>query len=309
MLIAFQEVVAGIVNHNRPRRAQNRFRKIAESSEPSRDHMRLTEDQVCMVAEDFDASRLHVHPKSSLHASTRRIEMSYIASGGYCRQLAITFATSTASDYVHEVADFLYETASQHIKFPRPELFGELSLPLQDPNGQNLQVILYIDGEIVKIQRPDHAGDAYYCGRPGKHCDSVNIQYVVDKRVVIRYVVSGLSGATHDRTFIEWSREFMDFLDTLPEDVVVLGDPAYRNLHPRIVATVGGRNLAPEEIRYNDACTRIRQVVERSIGATKLKWWMSQMKENRFPAKKGRLFAAKCMVAICQLHNRFTNYI
>jgi hypothetical protein len=45
---------------------------------------------------------------------------------------------------------FLYETFAQHISLPGPEEFDELSLPLQDPDGQNLNVILHIDGEIVR---------------------------------------------------------------------------------------------------------------------------------------------------------------
>lgn len=309
LFVAFQEVVAGIIDD----RAPNHFRRAAESSEPTETHMRLTQDQIDVVVNEFHASRIARCPKASYSASAKRTEMflSYLSSGGYYRQVAKTegVATCTASLYLQEVVDFFYESSAQHISLPRQEEFADLSLPLQTPDGQNLNVILYIDGEIVRIQRPDHAGDAYYCGRPGKHCDSLNIQYIVDKRGMIRHVVSGLPGATHDLTAIEWSDEFRAFLDTLPENVAVLGDPAYRNLHPRVVTTIGGRNLAQHVLRYNGDCTRIRQIVERSIGATELKWRMSQMKENRFPAKKGPLFPAKCMVAICQLHNRFTNFL
>ncbi len=38
------------------------------------------------------------------------------------------------------------------------------------------KVILYVDGFIVSIQRPDHAGDSYFCGHSAKSCDSLNIQ-------------------------------------------------------------------------------------------------------------------------------------
>ena len=90
LFVALQDVLAvGVVN-NRPRRAPNRYTMPAVSSEPTRDYMRLTEDQVDMVAEDFHESRLTQYPKASLYASTRRIEMflSYAASGGFYRQLA-----------------------------------------------------------------------------------------------------------------------------------------------------------------------------------------------------------------------------
>ena len=89
----------------------------------------------------------------------------------------------------------------------------------------------------------------------------------------------------------------------------MLGDPAYRGLHPNVITTFIGHNLPPDRQQYNDACTRIRQIVERSIGATQLKWRVQQLKENRLAAKKGVMFASQCTVAAAVLHNRFTNFL
>jgi DDE superfamily endonuclease len=122
------------------------------------------------------------------------------------------------------------------------------------------KVILYIDGFIVKIQRPDHAGDAYFCGRHGKSCDSINVQYVTDQHGKVRHIITGLSGSTHDKTAASWSAELLNFLNNLPQNYVVLGDPAYKGLHPRVVTTFTGLNLNPDQKSFNDACTRIRQV-------------------------------------------------
>jgi len=118
----------------------------------------------------------------------------------------------------------------------------------------------YVDGFIVKIQRPNHAGDAYFCGRHGKSCDSVNVQYVTDRFGRIRHVVTGLSGANHDKTVISWSAGFMKFLNGLPAECVVLGDPAYRGLHPQVVTTFSGANVTPAQLAFNDGCTGLRQV-------------------------------------------------
>ena len=41
----------------------------------------------------------------------------------------------------------------------------------------------------------------------------------------------------------------MGYLDNLPENVVVLGDPAYRNLHPAVIHRVLGQNLNDDEER------------------------------------------------------------
>lgn len=170
-------------------------------------------------------------------------------------------------------------------------------------------VVLYIDGFIVKIQRPDRAGDAYFCGRHGKSCDSINVQYVTDQFGRIRHVITGLSGATHDKTAASWSAEFMAFLNNLPAGFVVLGDPAYRGLHPKVITTFTGANLTREQLAFNDEATRLRQIVERTIGASQLKWRVQQLKDNRLAAKKGVLFAAQCTLAAAVLHNRFTNFL
>jgi len=105
-----------------------------------------------------------------------------------------------------------------------------MAVPLQDEvDPQNIdqyRVVLYIDGFIVRIQRPDHAGDSYFCGRHGKSCDSLNVQYVTDKWGRIRHVITGLSGSTHDKTAASWSIPLRQFFDALPDGFVVLGDAA-----------------------------------------------------------------------------------
>ena len=84
--------------------------------------------------------------------------------------------------------------------------------------------------------------DAYLCARHGKSCDSINVQYVVDKNGRVCHVVSGIPGRTHNKTAIEWSEELMDFLNTLPPDNVVLGHPAYRILHLRVIHSIKARS-------------------------------------------------------------------
>ena len=50
---------------------------------------------------------------------------------------------------------------------------------------------MYIDGYIARIQRPDGAGDAYFCGRHGKSCDSLNTQYISDQHGLVRHIITG----------------------------------------------------------------------------------------------------------------------
>jgi len=96
-----------------------------------------------------------------------------------------------------------------------------MAVPLQDPEDRqhrdHYKVILYIDGFIVRIQRPDGAGDAFFCGRQGKSCDSLNIQYITDSKGQVRHVIAGLAGSTHDKTAASWSIALRQFLDALPD--------------------------------------------------------------------------------------------
>ena len=293
-------------------RAENHVRHAAFTEEPPQRHFRLTNGQFDEITAEYHLWRAR-NGDVQLHRSEQRMNtfLAYLASGGYYRQIGHMrgIAKSTAFLHTRDVADFFMHCASNHISLPRPEEFQQLSLPLRDVQGQVQNVILYIDGFIIRIQRPDHAGDAYFCGRHGKSCDAINVQYIVDKNGTVRHVITGIPGPTHDKTATEWSDEFMTFLDTLPQDVVVLGDPAYRRLHRAVVHPFTGHNLDQQQQNYNLQSSRLRQIVERSIGATQLKWRMEQMKENRYPARKGPLFAAKCSIACAVLHNRFTNYL
>jgi len=97
----------------------------------------------------------------------------YIACGGYYYQLGRSDrnAKSTAFYYLHDAAHFFCSIADNYIQLPGLNKLPQLAQPL--PDGQ--MVILYIDGFIVHVQRPDNAGDAYFRGRHGKSCDSINV--------------------------------------------------------------------------------------------------------------------------------------
>jgi len=294
---------------NAGRRAQNKKRHSSTTEEDLKRAIRLTENEVNILAAEYNqwrGQKYGIHANTDVSYMSMLEFLSYLARGGFFHQVALAYgiAKSTAIAHIHDVAEFFAKTAYQHIELPRlTELPGMLS-PLEGYN-----VVLYIDGFIVKIQRPDHAGDAFFCGRHGKSCDSINVQYVSDKSGRIRHIITGISGATHDKTAAGWSAEFMAFLDNLPAGYVVLGDPAYRGLHQKIMTTYTGANLTPYQINFNYSCTRLRQIIERTIGASQLKWRVQQLKENRLAAKSGVIFPAQCTLAAAVLHNRFTNFL
>lgn len=170
------------------------------------------------------------------------------------------------------------------------------------------KVIGLIDGFILHIQRPDHAGDAFYCGRPGKCIDSLNIQYVVDLNGNIIHVFTGVVGRAHDRNAIEWSHRFTNWLENLPQEFCVLGDSAYVGLHRNCLTIL--RNPQTQEQRaFNIIAKSIRVLVENTIGANETIWRGIMSKENRLPAKIVPDFAGNVVISAAVLHNRFTNYL
>lgn len=293
----------------RARRAPNKRRDSSTTEEDIICSLRVSDAEVTLLATEYSqwrAQRDNINANFGVSYRSMFEFLSYLARGGYFHQLALAhgIAKSTAVAHLHSVADFFASTAWRHIELPGPAELPALSSQLQACN-----VVLYIDGFIVKIQRPDHAGDAFFCGRHGKSCDSINVQYISDKHGRIRHVITGISGATHDKTAASWSADFMAFLNNLPNGYVVLGDPAYRGLHPKVITTYTGANLLPHQVVYNDDCKRLRQIIERTIGASQLKWRVQQLKENRLAAKTGIIFPARCTLAAAVLHNRFTNFL
>ena len=184
----------------RLRRAQNKIRIPMESTEDIRLSLRLTEDQLNVIAMEYHRWRANRagHPiKWSPSMTGRKIFFHYLARGGYYHQIARCegVAKCTVHGYIHDAATFFQDTANLHIRFPTHAELDGIGLNLQDPDDPQVldryKVVLYIDGFVVKIQRPDHAGDAYFCGRHGKSCDSINVQYVNDRYGQVRHVITG----------------------------------------------------------------------------------------------------------------------
>ena len=169
-------------------------------------------------------------------------------------------------------------------------------------------IIGLIDGFILKIQRPNHAADAFYCGRPGKCYDGLNIQYMTDFQGKIRHIVTGISGRAHDRNAIEWCRRFRLWLDALPDNYFVLGDSAYVGFHPKLL-TIHRNPQNNAQRDFNREARLLRVSIENVIGANECIWRLIMSKENRLPTKSGINLSCNIVISAAVLHNRFTNYV
>jgi len=101
----------------------------------------------------------------------------------------------------------------------------------------------------VPISRPAGSGDAYFCGRPGKHYDSICVQYFADCNGQIRHIITGLPGSTHDKTAVEFSQHVKNYLDNIPPFYAILADSAYVGLHVKIITKKSKTRTSPYSTR------------------------------------------------------------
>ena len=163
--VAFMQAIAA-------HRQNNYQRVIAYSGEPVERRLRLTANQLQEISREFHRWRVAKNQHAKMVTSEVRMDtfLHYLSCGGYYHQIAYAhgIATSTAFIHTYEAADYICDTAINYISLPTAEEFDDLMTPIDTVDGETKRVILYIDGVIMRIQRPDHAGDAYFCGRHGK---------------------------------------------------------------------------------------------------------------------------------------------
>lgn len=186
IFIAQQQLVVGISWQEHKSRSRNKKRQPAVTSENRNLRLRLDNPLYFQLAREYHNYRVAAARKVSIEKSQKQMEvfLDYLAGGGFYRQVSFSYgvATSTGFMYCRMLANYFQHIAPYYISLPENEELSNLAIPLQMVDGTLKRVVLYIDGFIVRVQRPDHAGDAYYCGRSGKSCDSINVQFVVDKK-------------------------------------------------------------------------------------------------------------------------------
>ncbi len=216
--------------------------------------------------------------------------------------------TSTVPKHLREVGSFFEDIMPLYVKLPTVPELAQLGTPIDGESA-----VLYVDGLLSAIQRPDHAGDDFYCGRGGKCRDCLNIQVVCDQFGVIRELVTGMPGRMHDKTALMHSTEFQTYLGTLPRPYVALGDSAYQGFNQAKLRVpyhgVNRRNLTNQQRAYNKQHSSLRSVVERVNLCLEAKWRILQMKEFRIAAKSGVIMPSQIVIAAAVLHNRYTNFI
>jgi hypothetical protein len=177
MLFVAQAVDAGLNINIIQRRRPNIERHRAENYEPLMKRLRLNEEEFHTMVGEYHGWRSETTPGANVSISEKHLEvfLDLMAGGGYYRQVGHTIGVhkSSAFNYSRNVSNYFANIAQQHISLPQENVLAGMALPLQTVNSEIKHVVLFVDGFIVRTQRPDHSGDAYYCSRTVKFCDGI----------------------------------------------------------------------------------------------------------------------------------------
>ena len=125
-------------------------------------------------------------------------------------------------------------------------------------------VVGAIDGSHVAIVSPGGRFALRFMNRKGYY--SLNCQFVCDHTYLFTNVVARWYGSAHDSRVFEESQLFRQFQAGEHQGILV-GDPAYTCR--QFMLTPIRIPRTPEEILYNDAQRRTREVIERTFGIWK----------------------------------------
>ncbi|XDV25459.1 hypothetical protein PO909_029375 [Leuciscus waleckii] len=132
-----------------------------------------------------------------------------------------------------------------------------------------------------------------------KHVLSINVQVVCEANMIFTNVVARWPGSTHDSFIVVHSSVGNRLEAGAVRDGWLLGDSGYPLR--RWLLTPFPNPQSAEQMRYNDAHTRARSVVERAIGLLKCRWCCFDVSGGRllYQPKKVRQIIMACAI----LHN------
>ncbi|XP_055714422.1 putative nuclease HARBI1 [Phlebotomus papatasi] len=220
----------------------------------------------------------------------------FLAIGDYQRpvgeDLLLGVCQSGVSNILEELLPILARRlGSKYIKWPTTREERQVYLDLTD-------------GTQIGITSPTQ--EHLYLNRKGFH--SINASLICDHEQKFIYVDARHPGATHDAAIwaLSEERKFLFNINrTQHERCLILGDSGYP-LEPWLITPY--RNArTDEQIRFNSNFSKIRTIIENSIGVLKNRWRVLLTSERTLryrPIKMARII--NCCVALhnfCKLEN------
>jgi hypothetical protein len=207
---------------------------------------------------------------------------------------------STVSRTIQQVLPVLEAAGRDTMRMPDP---GKKRRRQLDELLQELpELVVIIDTFEQQVQRPEDRdeADGYYSGKKKRH--TLKSQVTVDETGHVVDVAESARGPTADLTLLDESK----LLERLPPGVGAMGDLSYvgiGKLHPEGLGFAPrrkprGQPRPPEDIQYNTAFSRVRIVVENTIGRMRRYQSITQVDRQH------RQLHTERVVAIAGLVNR-----
>ncbi|XP_053214955.1 uncharacterized protein LOC128398154 [Panonychus citri] len=206
------------------------------------------------------------------------IYLEWISSKATIRQLERLFDVpkSTVQDSLDFVLSQILSIRDQLISLPKVnECFVIANGFSRRHKRKNFHhnIVGAVDGTLIEIMVPTERVENYF----DRHSrTSMNLTIVSDHRNLIRYAITGISGARHDANVLKDSMLYQKSLYP-PPGFIILGDSAYPNSFSPIPIISPYRNetesmIAVHKEKYNEAHSSARNVVECTFGDLKSKW-------------------------------------
>ena len=252
---------------------------------------------------------MNTHLRLSIPSDKRlAVTLHWLAHGLSFQQLALLYAVgkSTAVEIVHStIAVLKRDLVPDSIQFPEGHELQQVITDFQHLAGLP-QCAGAVDGTFMKIGKPLHHGDSYWCSK--KYC-AIIILGTLDARGIFTNVNAGQAESAGDaatfhtsalRHKIErhkWLGDPTVEIDGVPIEPYLVGDSAFA-LERYIMKCFAHDNLTPEQERFNYSIIRTRRVVEQAFGRLKGRFRVLIKNNLRDPK-----FAADVAVVPCALHN------
>lgn len=234
-----------------------------------------------------------------------------LASGNAYRTVASTFGIgkSAAVEITNSFIHALNELYENWITFPAS--VQETSEAIQRFSDNNLfniaQIVGAIDGSHIPIKAPKHNKESYF---NRKHFYFMNLQAVVGFDGRFLDISAGFPGSIHDTRVLRMSELYGRLLgnDILRGPYInligvsvgplIVGDSAYPIFPWLLKPYHNVRNLDPTKVQFKTVLSKIRVIVEHTLGVLKGRWKCLR-KELEILAENVPGTIAAC----CILHN------
>ncbi|XP_056003022.1 putative nuclease HARBI1 [Ostrea edulis] len=265
-----------------------------------KERYRFSKESVNFITDLLEPELCRPTLRSYSLSALSQVEMAlrYYATGNNMKTIGDTlgFHKSSVSRSIQDVSQALTDLASRFIKWPSTE--GEKSNIKKGfyAIAKFPGVIGAIDGTHVRIMGPSEH-EPVYVNRKGFH--SINTQAICNHEGRFINIVAKWPGSNHD-SFIFRESNIGTYFEAhhkgIDVDGLLIGDSGYAC--SKYLVTPFLRPTTESQMKYNDAHTHTRAVIERSFGWLKRRFMVLH---GEIRCKPDR--AAKIIVACAVLHN------